>query len=335
MEIYFYRMKPIEPYPRKPVEFLSYDARMPSIAQRVIDLVEAAIPAVTAEHIGSTAVPGCGGRGVIDLMILYTDADVERILQQLDELGFEWVQRKNELPDEWPKGAGSIRVDGELFRLHIHVQPADHPSVAEKRAFRDRLRRDPHFCEQYMDRKRAILSAGTTDPIAYTSAKADFVAGFTTRKILRLSRTNSEDSDFVALVRLLDADLALRDGDEHAFYAQFNKIAMIKHVIVAYVDGQAAGCGAIKEYAPGTMEVKRMFTRAEYRGQGIASKVLAALEAWAAELSYEKCILETGKKQVEAVRLYEKSGYKVIPNYGQYAEVENSICFEKNIRRLP
>ena len=149
--------------------------------------------------------------------------------------------------------------------------------------------------------------------------------------MIQLTRTNSDNKDFIGLVNHLDADLAVRDGGDHAFYSQFNKIDMIKHVIVAYVDGQAAGCGAIKEVAPGVMEVKRMYTSPGHRGKGIASKVLAELEVWAADLSNEKCILETGKKQSEAIRLYEKNGYQQIPNYGQYAGVENSVCFEKQI----
>jgi putative acetyltransferase len=56
------------------------------------------------------------------------------------------------------------------------------------------------------------------------------------------------------------------------------------------------------------------------------------LETWASELSFEKCILETGKRQPEAIRLYEKNGYKRIPNYGQYAQIENSVCFEKDFK---
>jgi GNAT superfamily N-acetyltransferase len=79
------------------------------------------------------------------------------------------------------------------------------------------------------------------------------------------------------------------------------------------------------------MEIKRMYTLPECRGKGIATKVLIELEKWANELSYEKCILETGKKQPEAIALYKKNGYKLIPNYGQYAEMENSVCFEKEI----
>ena len=80
------------------------------------------------------------------------------------------------------------------------------------------------------------------------------------------------------------------------------------------------------------MEIKRMYTSPESRGKGIASSVLSELEGWASELSYEKCILETGKKQPEAIGLYEKNGYKTIPNYGQYAGIENSLCFEKHLK---
>ena len=145
-------------------------------------------------------------------------------------------------------------------------------------------------------------------------------------------RTDSSNQDFIDLVKHLDADLAERDGQEHSFYAQFNKIDKIKNVVVAYENGKAVGCGAIKEYAPNIMEVKRMYTPPECRGKGVASRVLAELETWAAEMSYEKCILETGKKQPEAIRLYKKNNYTLIPNYGQYAEVENSVCFEKVLK---
>ncbi len=147
-----------------------------------------------------------------------------------------------------------------------------------------------------------------------------------------LLRTDSTNPDFVALVKLLDLDLAVRDGDDHAFYSQFNKIDLIRHVVVAYADGLPVGCGAFKEYTPGTAEIKRMYTMPEGRGHGIASRVLAELEAWAAELSYEKCVLETGINQPEAIALYRKCAYRQIPNYGQYAGVETSVCFEKNIR---
>ena len=126
--------------------------------------------------------------------------------------------------------------------------------------------------------------------------------------MLRIIRTDSDNQDFIQLVKQLDADLAKRDGDDHSFYAQFNKIDKIKYVVVAYEDHNPVGCGAIKKYSPTTVEVKRMYTAPESRGKGIATEVVTELEKWAAELAYKKCILETGKKQPEAIRLYEKNG---------------------------
>ena len=142
-------------------------------------------------------------------------------------------------------------------------------------------------------------------------------------------RTSSDHDDFIRLIKSLDLYLAEMDGDEHTFYAQYNKLDKIYHVIVAYVDDQAAGWGAIKEFAPRIMEVKRMYTVPEKRGKGVASRILTELENWAHEMGYEKCILETGKRQPEAIALYLKNGYKTIPKYGQYAQMENSECFEK------
>ncbi len=152
-----------------------------------------------------------------------------------------------------------------------------------------------------------------------------------TNEMIKLERTNSKHKDFEKLVEKLDQELAERDGEDHAFYSQFNKIDMIKHVVLVYENNEAIGCGAIKEYNETTMEVKRMYTEKTNRGKGIATLVLKELERWARELGYKKCILETGLKQPEAIRLYEKNGYQLIPNYGQYAEVEDSRCFEKQV----
>jgi putative acetyltransferase len=151
--------------------------------------------------------------------------------------------------------------------------------------------------------------------------------------MIRILRTHSEHPDFIGLVRLLDADLAIRDGADHSFYAQFNKTDQIRHVVLAYENEEPIGCGAIKEYNPNTMEIKRMYVSPPGRKRGIATKILSELETWAGELSYSRCMLETGKKQPEAIGLYIKSGYRQIPNYGQYTGVENSVCFEKQIKQ--
>jgi GNAT superfamily N-acetyltransferase len=133
-------------------------------------------------------------------------------------------------------------------------------------------------------------------------------------------------------VKELDTDLSVRDGADHPFYDQFNKITNIKYAVVAYDGEKAIGCGAIKEFSSDSMEVKRMFVLPSRRGQGIASTILEELELWTAELNFKKCILETGKKQPEAIALYKKNGYQIIPNFGQYKNVENSVCFEKVLK---
>lgn len=148
---------------------------------------------------------------------------------------------------------------------------------------------------------------------------------------LHLLRTNSSHPDFVTLVRSLDEYLAVCDGEEHSFYHQFNQITNLNYVVIAFADGVAAGCGAIKPFDDSSMEVKRMFVDPAYRGRGVAAKIVGELETWATELGYHRCVLETGKRQPEAIQLYKKCGYSMIPNYGQYQGMENSVCFARQL----
>lgn len=153
---------------------------------------------------------------------------------------------------------------------------------------------------------------------------------------MKIVRTNSENKDFINLVKDLDAYLKVTDGDEHDFYNQFNHIDVLQHVVVFYIDKAPVGCGAIKRFDTelnsvqvDAMEVKRMYVSPDFRGKQVAQKILSELETWAKELGAKKCVLETGKRQVEAVKFYKKCNYKIIPNYEQYIGMENSICFEK------
>ncbi len=145
-------------------------------------------------------------------------------------------------------------------------------------------------------------------------------------------RTGSNDPSFRSLVAELDTDLAIRDGDDHAFYAQFNTSDRIKHVVVVMCAGVAVGCGAFKAFKDDAVEIKRMYVPPVQRKQGIASLILHELERWAYELGHTRCVLETGVKQPEAIALYTKCGYCITPNYGPYIGVETSLCFEKHIR---
>lgn len=150
-------------------------------------------------------------------------------------------------------------------------------------------------------------------------------------KMLRIIRTASDSEDFRKLVALLDAELAEIDGDEHDFYHQFNSIDHLKYCLVGYENGEAVVCGSVKPIGEDSMEVKRMYTIKAARGKGLATSLLLELENWAKELGKEFCLLETGKRQEDAVALYKKNGYEIVPNYGQYLGIENSVCFRKKV----
>ena len=151
--------------------------------------------------------------------------------------------------------------------------------------------------------------------------------------MVKLVRTDSDNTDFIDLVKRLDTYLKITDGEEHDFYNQFNSIESIKHAVIAYDDKKPVGCGAFKAFDTNNVEVKRMFTLQEARGKGVATLILKDLEDWAEEIGYTTCVLETGIRQIEAVQFYKKNLYKIIPNYGQYKGVENSLCFEKKLMK--
>jgi len=147
-----------------------------------------------------------------------------------------------------------------------------------------------------------------------------------------LKRTGSSDPAFQALVVELDKDLTSRYEERQAIYDQYNKVLDLETVIVAYNENIAVGCGAFKAFDQASVEIKRMFVSVDQRGKGIATAILKELESWAAEIGYMKAVLETGNKQHEAIALYQKLGYSITDNYGQYIGLDTSICMSKSIK---
>lgn len=145
-----------------------------------------------------------------------------------------------------------------------------------------------------------------------------------------LKRTTSDDPDFQKLVLLLDQFLHSKDDEDHDFYAQHNKTDHIKHVVVAYYENEAIGCGAFKVFDEKSVEIKRMFVADAFRSKGIASQIIDALELWAKEEQFNTYVLETGTNNPRAITLYRKLGYHIIPNYGPYEGVATSVCLKKN-----
>jgi GNAT superfamily N-acetyltransferase len=144
-----------------------------------------------------------------------------------------------------------------------------------------------------------------------------------------LKRTSSDNPDFRLLVKELDEELTSIYGAKQAFYNPLNALLQIQHVIVAYADDIPVGCGAIKKYNEDAMEIKRMYVKPTYRNKGVARSILNALELWTKELKFNSCVLETGDKQPDAIYLYKKAGFDFIPNYGPYADDNESVCMRK------
>jgi putative acetyltransferase len=148
---------------------------------------------------------------------------------------------------------------------------------------------------------------------------------------MELIKSISSDPDFKFLVNFLDAYLKIIDGEDHVFYASHNKLEDEVDVIICYIENIPVGCGAFKIISTDTVEIKRMYVQPEYRGKGIAVAILQALENWAKALNYKYCKLETGNRMQDAIALYKKAGYAIIPNYDQYIGVANSVCMSKSI----
>jgi GNAT superfamily N-acetyltransferase len=150
--------------------------------------------------------------------------------------------------------------------------------------------------------------------------------------MLKIIRTDSKNNDFIGLVELLDRDIAERDKTAHGRFGEFNTIEKLNHVVVVYDEYLPVGCGAIKKFDNCSSEVKRMYVREEYRGKNFASKILQELEAWSKEMQFERCVLQTSHQHPEAIRFYKKNGYSSMDNYGVYASISDSLCFEKHIK---
>ncbi|HEY8684334.1 MAG TPA: GrpB family protein [Chloroflexota bacterium] len=164
----------ILPYRLHPASYHEWDSRAPAVAALLIRTIEAEIPQVTVEHIGSTSVPGCGGKGIIDLMLMYPPGGMEAARDALDRSGFQHQISRHPFSEERPMRVAAVNYDGAEFRTHVHVIAADSPEVEEFRIFRDALLRNPDLITAYTARKHEILAAGITDAYTYTKTKGSF-----------------------------------------------------------------------------------------------------------------------------------------------------------------
>lgn len=149
-----------------------WDPRAPEVYRRVAALIHARLPESVIEHIGSTAIPDCAGKGVVDLLLLYPPGCLAAARDALDGLGFQHQEGRHPWPEERPMRVGSVRYAGTVFQLHVHVVAADAANAAELLQFRDALRADPELVAAYVAAKRAALAAADATGVAYASGDA-------------------------------------------------------------------------------------------------------------------------------------------------------------------
>jgi GrpB-like predicted nucleotidyltransferase (UPF0157 family) len=169
---------PIRPYPHpSPAPALRpWNPRAPEATARVAAMIGERLPDTTIKHVGSSAVEGCAGKGYLDLLIPYHDADhLAAINTALFDLGFGRQRNRDPFPETRPMRTGTIDYAGETFLLHVHVVPAAAPEVAELCEFRDHLRSDAALMADYIAAKSAILASGVRDGLEYSLAKGEFI----------------------------------------------------------------------------------------------------------------------------------------------------------------
>jgi GrpB-like predicted nucleotidyltransferase (UPF0157 family) len=165
----------IGPYESRPAVCRAYDPRAACAARQVAAMIRDQLPRLDVEHVGSTSVPGCAGKGIVDLMIPAPDGELDAIKQILDALGFQRQTSRDAFPEDRPMRVGSLAYDGETFLLHVHVIPAASPEVDELRFFRVCLRADPELLKAYVAKKREIVASGVTDSLDYCYKKGEFI----------------------------------------------------------------------------------------------------------------------------------------------------------------
>jgi putative acetyltransferase len=146
-----------------------------------------------------------------------------------------------------------------------------------------------------------------------------------------IKRTTANDKDFQLLVKKLDHELWNELKEDQATYDQYNIVVDIPTAVVIYNNEEPVACGCFKQFDQQTVEIKRMFVQKEHRGKGLSKTILSELEQWAKEKNYRFSVLETSIHFTTARNLYTTNGYKIIPNYGQYAGLPESVCMQKEL----
>jgi GrpB-like predicted nucleotidyltransferase (UPF0157 family) len=166
----------IEPYQHTPASCRAFDPHAREVADTVAEMIRHRLPRLQVEHVGSTAIPGCAGKGIVDLMAVYPDGMLAEARAAVDSLGFQPQTFGEPFPEDRPMRVGTVRVHGRRYRIHVHVISESSHEVDALRTFRDRLRRNTGLVRDYVSRKRHLIARGVTGSPDYAVAKGGFIS---------------------------------------------------------------------------------------------------------------------------------------------------------------
>jgi GrpB-like predicted nucleotidyltransferase (UPF0157 family) len=155
--------------------YIPYDSASPHAASLIVKKIQESCSDVKAEHIGSTAVPGCAGKGIIDLLVLYHVGMLVLARTGLDRMGFQRQRGPEPFPESRPMRVGSVEHLGRRYGVHVHVIEQGSDEAHNLLKFRDLLRANESLRRAYEMEKRAILARGVSKSNEYSDAKGEFI----------------------------------------------------------------------------------------------------------------------------------------------------------------
>jgi GrpB-like predicted nucleotidyltransferase (UPF0157 family) len=151
------------------------DPEAPAAASVLARFLRDQLTGTAIEHIGSTAVSGCAGKGIVDLMVLYAEGQLPAVREKIDALGFQRQTTREPFPEERPMRTGAFDFQGRRYQVHVHVVAAGSTEAADTLYFRDCLRADSELRAAYVAYKKKILASGVSDSVDYAIAKGEFI----------------------------------------------------------------------------------------------------------------------------------------------------------------
>jgi len=298
-------------------EYLPYDERAPLVFRLVADLIQHEDESLALEHVGSTAVSGCPGKGFIDALVLVSsDNQLPGALQAVERAGFA----EHDFGQGYPGARGAVRLDAALFRVHLQIVSRDSAKAHEMIAFRELLKGDPQLVMRYVSRKQRLITSGRDRNPEYTEGKGEViekalrqakkrgVVDQITFRRYQLADHDAVASAFAACTHQLGFTLDPWNDDMHQIPAVYLETG--GEFIVGDYERKIVSFAGLRRDSADRAEIRRVGVHPDAQRRGFARAMIRDIEDRAAVLGFSYLYLDTSIAQVAAQRLYRACGYR-------------------------